>query len=124
MQLEAADILACRSVGGAIEKCGKALAAVNVAPLRAPTELPCVHFLIIRARSGVIAVRMENSCRDEVDDTRSSDRTSLTLPTISTRCRARRYSPPPSLSRSDLVLLTHRRRYACLLEGPLWGLVP
>jgi hypothetical protein len=45
VQLEPADILARRGVGGAIEKRRKPFAAVNVAPLRARTELPRVHVL-------------------------------------------------------------------------------
>src|SRR6202040_2222828 len=45
VQLEPADILRRRRIGRAIEKCGKPLAAVNVAPLRARTEFPCVHVL-------------------------------------------------------------------------------
>src|SRR4029077_15389725 len=45
VQLEAPDILSRRRVRGAIEKCGKPLAAVNVASLRARTELPRVHVL-------------------------------------------------------------------------------
>ena len=43
VQLEAADILGRGRVRGAMEKRGKPLAAVNVAPLRARTELPRVH---------------------------------------------------------------------------------
>src|SRR6266851_3282879 len=43
VQLEAADILRRRRIGRAIEKRGKPLAAVNVAPLRARTEFPRVH---------------------------------------------------------------------------------
>jgi hypothetical protein len=45
VQLEPADILGRRGVGRAIEKRSKPLAAVNVAPLRARTELPRVHVL-------------------------------------------------------------------------------
>src|SRR6202045_2830464 len=45
VQLEPADILRRRGIGRAIEKRRKPLAAVNVAPLRARTELPCVHVL-------------------------------------------------------------------------------
>jgi hypothetical protein len=45
VQLEPADILRRRRIGRAIEKRRKPLAAVNVAPLRARTELPCVHVL-------------------------------------------------------------------------------
>src|SRR6266446_9357333 len=43
VQLEPADILSRRRIGRAIEKRGKPLAAVNVAPLRAGTEFPRVH---------------------------------------------------------------------------------
>src|SRR3974390_3457124 len=45
VQLEAPDIFSRRGVGGAIEKRSKPLAAVNVAPLRAGTELARVHVL-------------------------------------------------------------------------------
>src|SRR6202158_1582054 len=45
VQLEAPDILSRRRGGGAVEKHSKPLAAVNVAPLRARTELPRVHVL-------------------------------------------------------------------------------
>src|SRR5712664_2166382 len=45
VQLEPAYILSRRGVGRPIEKRSKPLAAVNVAPLRARTELPCVHVL-------------------------------------------------------------------------------
>src|SRR6516164_10107255 len=45
VQLEASDILSRRGVGGPIEKHSKPLAAVNVAPLRAGTELPRLHVL-------------------------------------------------------------------------------
>src|SRR5437899_7945758 len=45
VQLEPADILRRRRVRGAIEKRSKPLAAVNMAPLRARTELPRVHVL-------------------------------------------------------------------------------
>src|SRR6266446_10415880 len=45
VQLEPADILRRRRIGRAVEKRGKSLAAVNVAPLRAGTELPRVHVL-------------------------------------------------------------------------------
>src|SRR5215813_10046994 len=45
VQLKAPDILSRRRVRGAVEKHSKPLAAVNVAPLRARTELPRVHVL-------------------------------------------------------------------------------
>jgi hypothetical protein len=45
VQLEPADILSRRGVGGATEKRSKPLATVNVAALRAGRELPRVHVL-------------------------------------------------------------------------------
>src|SRR5258708_24192802 len=45
MQLEPADILRRSRVGRSLEKRSEPLAAVNVAPLRAYTELACVHVL-------------------------------------------------------------------------------
>ena len=45
VQLEAPDILSRRRVGGAVEKHSKPLAAVDVAPLCARAQLPCVHVL-------------------------------------------------------------------------------
>src|SRR5215470_1273177 len=45
MQLEPADILRCRRVRGSLQKCCELLAAADMAPLRAGTQLACVHVL-------------------------------------------------------------------------------
>src|SRR5215468_800429 len=45
MQLEPANVLRCRRVRGSLQKCCELLAAADVAPLRAVTQLACVHVL-------------------------------------------------------------------------------
>jgi len=45
VQLEPADVLARRRVGGSLQKRRKPLAAVDVAPLRARTEIARGHVL-------------------------------------------------------------------------------
>ena len=45
VQLEPADVLGCGRVGGPLQKRSEPLAAVDVAPLRARTELARVHVL-------------------------------------------------------------------------------
>src|SRR5208282_1971424 len=45
MQLELADVLRCSRVRRPLQKRGEPLAAVNVAPLRARTQLASIHIL-------------------------------------------------------------------------------
>src|SRR5215470_12558045 len=71
VQLEAADILGCGRVGGAMEERGKPLAAANVAPPRARRELPRIHVLdhTVTQRGDGIRTHRKTPALDEVDDT-------------------------------------------------------
>src|SRR6266446_3548499 len=45
VQLEPANVLRCRRVRGSLQKCCELLAAADMAPLRAGTQLACVYVL-------------------------------------------------------------------------------
>src|SRR6266851_6052299 len=45
VQLEAANVLRCRRVWRSLQECRELLAAADMAPLRASTQLACVHVL-------------------------------------------------------------------------------
>jgi hypothetical protein len=63
VQLELTDVLGCGRIGGALEKPGKSLAAVNVAPSTVRTELARVHVLNHALAKRINGIRThDNSC--------------------------------------------------------------
>src|SRR5580658_6304754 len=102
MQLEPPDVLCRRRVGRSLEECSEPLTAVNVAPLRAGTELTRVHVLdhpLTQRRDGIRAHG------ELLSGTR------LTTPRFSRQGTPR----PPSTSRSTLP--QQKSRKAARLSG-------
>src|SRR5215813_12196590 len=107
VQLEAADILGRRRVGGAMPKRGKPLAAANVTSLRARRELPRIHVLDHAMTQRGDGIRTHGKLLSWMRLTTPRSSRQGPPPAIDELypgCRVRRLVSLSELSRSDLVL--------------------